>query len=229
MERIRRMRAAGAAAFCIICVLFCAPAFGQSSGEDKSAENLFPYNFKELDDEGMPVGWNIRKAGEAAEEAVVSSIKDEDGEVVMKVEIPKEASVFLDPVKSFEMDPAHNYLAVIQLKAEDINHLGNWYNDQQGVRIWLQARDKTHTWLAVYGEGSTDGWVTGYLPFPTGGEEKRQNFHRINIYLRCLKMTGTVYFKSPVIVKLPEGYEVNRSFEREDGTKIEKAFLQATR
>ena len=80
--------------------------------------------------------------------------------------------------------------------------------------------------LAVYGEGSTKGWITGILPFST---EKVRELATPNVLLRCYNMTGTVRFRTPMILKKPAGIDMRRSFELADGTEVFSAHLQLRR
>ena len=84
-----------------------------------------------------------------------------------------------------------------------------------------------HTWLAIHGEGSTDGWVTGLLPFPR--EDMRKQFAIPNVLLRCYNMAGTVRFREPMILRQPPGTAVQPSFERADGTQVFGGKLQLRR
>ena len=95
------------------------------------------------------------------------------------------------------------------------------------MRIYVYGMDNAHTWLAVYGEGSTDGWVTALLPFPL--EDRREKFAKSRVLLRCYNMTGTVSFRNPMIVRQPQGLDIQSSFELADGTQVPDGKLQLRR
>lgn len=189
--------------------------------------NLLPYGFGDLDEDGLPTGWSVDVRGENAEAARVTTSQDEDGVTVVTVEMPREATVHLDTTERFRLDPTGDYMLVVQAKVEEMRYTGDWYRRPAGVRIYVYGTENEHTWLAIHGEGGTDGWVTAVLPFPPA--DHREQFASSRVLLRCYNMTGTVSFRAPMILRQPQGIDVQRSFELEDGTQVPSARLQLRR
>lgn len=199
-----------------------APAF-----EAAANDNLLPYGFADLDEQGVPEGWTVEIGGENAASATVTAAPGENDEVVVTMAMPQEATVQLDTTQPVRLDPAGDYMLVVQVKVEEMRHTGDWYRRPAGLRIYVYGTENRHTWLAIHGEGSTDGWVTAVLPFPL--EESREQFASSRVLLRCYNMTGTVSFRNPMILRQPQGLEIQRSFELADGTRIAGAGLQLRR
>jgi len=190
--------------------------------------NLLACRFGQLGDDSLPAQYKITKTGVHAQQAVVSTETDASGTVVVKAQIPREASVYIDSAKRTRLDADADYLLTVQVKVDDLRYTGNWYKKPAGIRIYAYGLKDKHTWLAIHGEGNTDGWVTGVLPFPQN-EDVRQQFAAPNVLLRCYNMTGTVRFREPMILKQPPGAKVQRSFQREDGTHVFGGQLQLRR
>ena len=190
--------------------------------------NLLECRFGELGADHLPTQYKITKAGAHPESAVVSTEEDESGAVVVKVEIPQEASIYVDTAKRTRLDADADYLLTVGVKVDDLRYTGNWYKRPAGIKIFVYGLNDKHTWLAIHGEGSTDGWVTGVLPFP-GHDGVREQLAVPNVLLRCYSMTGTVRFRKPMILKQPPGTRVPRSFERADGTQVFGGQLQLRR
>jgi len=191
------------------------------------ASNLLRYRFDRLNDAGLPAHYKIEKAGKHAAEATVCTEEDDSGVRVVKVVMPREASVYIDTAKRTRLDPDGNHLFSVQVKVDGLRHTGNWYKRPAGIRIYVYGIENKHTWLAIHGEGSTDGWVTGLLPFPR--KDVRKQFSVPNVLLRCYNMTGTVRFREPMILRQPSGAAVPRSFERADGTQVFHSSLRLRR
>lgn len=189
--------------------------------------NPLPWGFANLDEEGLPEGWSIEARGDNAEAVDVTTTPDDSGDTAVTVAIPREASVHLDTQRRFTLDPAEDYMLAVEVKVEDMHYTGDWYRRPAGVRMYVYGMDNKHTWLAIHGEGSTDGWVTGLLPFPQ--PDHRKQFANSRVLLRCYNMTGAVSFRNPMILRQPEGVEVQRSFELADGTQVPSAKLQLRR
>ena len=187
--------------------------------------NLLPFGFGNLNAQGLPAGWRIRTHGANPAAVDVTAAPDETGETVVTLTLAQEASVDLDTAGQARFDPAGDYMLVVQMKVEDLHHTGDWYGRPAGLRLYVYGTDNKHTWLAVHGAGSTKGWVTGVLPFPYSAEV-RPNFASARILLRCCNMTGTVSFRKPMVVRRPEGLEMDRSFTLEDGTVINTSHWQ---
>jgi hypothetical protein len=192
------------------------------------ARNLLACRFEKLGDDGLPAQYTIKKEGPHAQEAVVSVAKDDSGAMVVKAKIPQEASIHIDSAKRTRLDPDGDYLLTVQVKVDDLRYTGNWYKRPAGIRIYAYGLENKHTWLAIHGEGSTDGWVTAVLPFPAGDDVRRQ-LAVPNVLLRCYNMTGTVQFREPMILKRPPGAQVQRSFRKKDGTEVFGGQLQLRR
>ncbi|MBT7057463.1 MAG: hypothetical protein HN976_20390 [Lentisphaerae bacterium] len=192
------------------------------------ARNLLACRFEELDDNGLPAQYKITKKGPHAEQTVVSTEKDDSGHVVVKAEILREASVHIDSAKRTRLDPDADYFLTVQVRVDDMRYTGNWYKRPAGIRIYAYGLNDKHTWLAIHGEGNTDGWVTGVLPFPHA-EDVRQQLAVPNVLLRCYNMTGTVRFREPMILKKPQGVQIQRAFEQGDGTQVFGGQLQLRR
>ncbi|MFW5869250.1 MAG: hypothetical protein ACOCX2_15600, partial [Armatimonadota bacterium] len=199
-------------------------AVSRAAPEGAADGNLLPVGFAELGDDGLPVGWDVETRGENADAAGVTTLRDETGDTVVTMEMPREATVYLDTARRLRLDPAEDYMLLVQVKVEDMHYTGDWYRRPAGLRIYVYGTENKHTWLAIYGEGGTDGWVTAVRPFPL--DDVREYFANSNVLLRCYNMTGTVSFKNPVIVRQPKGLEIGPSFELEDGTGVPSGKLQ---
>jgi hypothetical protein len=192
--------------------------------EDGARENLLPYDFATLSDEGLPRDWTVTTAGENAELVEVHTERDEAGDTIVTMTMPREATAQLDTTRRFTLDPADDYVLAVEVRVEDMRYTGDWYRRPAGIRLYVYGTDNEHRWLAIHGEGSTDGWVTGLLPFPP--DDHREQFANSRVLLRCYNMTGTVSFRNPVILRQPDGVALERSFELADGTRVPDAKLQ---
>lgn len=191
----------------------------------KKAVNLIPCSFNTLGNIGLPVGWEISKRGDNSDLANVLVERDEIfGQNIIKVTIPKEASVQIDTKQPVILDLAKDYVLVVQFKVEDMHYYGHWYYRPAGIRIEAYGTDNKHNWLAVRGEGDSRGWVTGILFFLNQKSEKdKKDAHNLaypTVMLRCYNMVGTVYFRNPMIVEIPSGFDVTNYFQMEDRTII---------
>ncbi len=202
-------------------------ALASLARETPEDDNLLPYGFADLDEEGLPADWTVDVRGENAETASITASLDEDGSAVVTMAMPQEASVYLDTTRPTQLDPTGDYMLAVQVKVEDMHYTGNWYKRPAGVRIYVYGTENKHTWLAIYGEGSTDGWVTALLPFPLA--DHRERFANSRVFLRCYNMTGTVSFRSPMILRQPQGVAVQQSFRLPDGTLVPDGKLQLRR
>jgi hypothetical protein len=187
-----------------------------------AAENLLSSTFAQLERNGLPAGWKVSRHGENRQRAKVTAERDrKTGQTVMKIEIPREASVFLDTIHPAELDPKKEYLLLVQLKVEDMHYIGHWYYRPAGIRVEAYGMNNKQRWLAVCGEGGTGGWVTAILPFLTSSDrEEAEDLSRPKVLLRCNNMVGTVRFRSPMIVEKPAGVDAAGCFELEDGTQV---------
>ncbi|MBU0609202.1 MAG: hypothetical protein KKI08_15050, partial [Armatimonadetes bacterium] len=163
-------------------------ALGEKPAAVKEQANLLPFGFGTLTDQGLPVGWKVTATGEGAR---ATAAPDDSGEMVVKLEMPAEGSVHLDLNQPMALDPAGDYMLVVPLKVENMHFTGNWYSRPAGVRIYMYGMNDKHTWLAVHGEGSTQGWITATLPFPD--DAVRAQFAHCRVLLRCYNMTATIY------------------------------------
>jgi hypothetical protein len=184
--------------------------------------NLLPFGFTKLNDRGLPVGWTVTATGQGT---TATAAPEDQGEMVVKLAMPEEGSVQLDLTQPTRLDPAGDYMLVVQMKVQDMHHTGHWYERPAGVRLYVYGTDNQHTWLAVHGEGSTQGWITAVLPFPSSAKV-RPHFAHSRVLLRCYNMTGTVSFRNPMIVRRPAGMEIQRSFTLEDGSQVTSAALE---
>ncbi|MFO8082196.1 MAG: hypothetical protein R6V07_18095 [Armatimonadota bacterium] len=218
--------------FSITAVPEATPEMLQDAVEASGAEttttggdgNLLPWDFGDLDEDGLPAGWSVDIRGENADAAEVSLTEDEDGDTIVTATMPREATVYLDTERRMSLDPADDYMLAVEMKVDELHYTGDWYRRPAGVRVYVYGTDNKHTWLAVHGEGSTDGWVTAVLPFPP--DDDREHFANSRILLRCYNMTGTVAFRNPVILRRPAGLDIAKSFELGDGTQISGGQLQ---
>ncbi|MFA5646468.1 MAG: hypothetical protein WDA18_08995 [Candidatus Ratteibacteria bacterium] len=190
---------------------------------EAKSNNLLPYNFDNLNKKGLPADWHLKVSGDNPEAVKVSTVKDENGNILVKMEMEKEANVWMETSKEFQINPKDDYIFMVQVKVENISHFKDWYKGPAGVNIAVYGTDNKHTWLAVYGKGDTDGWLTGILPLPYN-DEVRSYFTRSKILLRCRNMTGTVYFRNPMILKTPLG--AKRMFELENGEQIVNSYIR---
>jgi hypothetical protein len=190
--------------------------------------NLLACRFEKLGDDGLPAQYKITKAGANPENAVVTAEPDQAGAVVIIAHMPDEASVYVDTAMRTRLDPEGDYFLTVQVKVDDMHYTGNWFKRPAGIKLYIYGVNDKHTWLAIHGEGSTDGWVTGILPFPKDNTV-RQQLSSPNVLRRCYNMTGTVRFKQPMILKQPAGANMQRAFELHDGTRITGGQLQLRR
>lgn len=178
-----------------------------------AAANIFPFGFVSPDADEMLPDWDIRKSGDNADAVVISTSRDEAGVAALKVDIPRTASVNIDTKQRMELKPDTDYFITVDLKVEGMHHTGAWYADQRGLWIYVFGGEKHKRYTVVCGEGDTDGWVTAILPFST-----RAVTAAPRVFFRCRTMTGTVYFRNPMLMENPGGMDLKNSFEMADGS-----------
>lgn len=187
---------------------------------NKNDGNLFPVNFNNLNKQSLPDGLKILP-GKNSESSEITMAMDESGVPSIKVQLQQPAAVsLLSP--SVNLSPDGQYVLICRFKVENMHYSGSWYKDKKGIWILIKGL-KFHTWMAITGTGSSDGWITAILPF-AGSDEKR-DFSKIQVFLRCLGMTGTVSFNQPVLVKKPDSVGMEEYFESDNGKKIKGTFV----
>ena len=190
----------------------------EQPAEHSVKTGLLPFTFDQLDGNRLPVHYRIEKAGENAGAAAVSTERDETGSTVVKIDIPREASVRLGTVKRTRLEPDADYLLAVQIKVEGMHHTGkSWHRENKGIRVEVSDTRHGTAWLAIHSDGSTDGWITAILPFSTKPVKESANS---SIRFRCENMTGTVYVRNPMIRQKPAGVDIRSSFEMADGTQV---------
>lgn len=213
------------------------PVLAEVGGDAAKAEqagNLLSHTFEDLGSDGLPSDWGFQVRGENPGSASVSVVKEEAGNVVV-ARMPEEASIWLElPERPEEgswprlsLDAEKDYMLVLELKVEDMFYTGSWFRRPAAINFGVYGTAGKHVWMAVHGEGDTDGWVTAVLPFPP--EEDRSNYERYRVLIRCNNMTGTVYFRNPMIIERPSLLGDDRFFEREDGSIVKGNQLQLRR
>jgi hypothetical protein len=186
-------------------------------------ENLLSCTFDKLNNGQLPDDYTLETMGENPDGAVISTEKDDSGAVAVRIDMSKESSAQINTARVSRLEPGKEYLLTVQVKIDRMQHYGNWYKDPRGVRIYVYGIDNRHVWLAIWGNGSTDGWITGFLPFSTAQAGELAN---PNVFFRCFNMTGTVRFRNPMILERPAGVEIKPGFELADGTRVMGSGLQ---
>ena len=115
------------------------------------------------------------------------------------------------------MEAGKSYLLTLKVKVNDMRLKGHWWTERCGfwVRVYDTKSDK-QTWCNLGGNGSTDGWVTVMLPFKH--DELAHGTYRL--LFRCKDMTGMVWIQDPVVIEIPEGVDMERSFVLSDGRTV---------
>ncbi|MBN1553345.1 MAG: hypothetical protein JXA11_01260 [Phycisphaerae bacterium] len=147
---------------------------------------------------------------------------------VVKISILKESSVYLDTTRRAELELGKRYLFVVEFKIDDMHYTGNWYNRPAGVRMYVYGMKDKHSTLFVRGDGSTDGWVSAVMPFTTRIDKDGRDLSRPNVLLRCYNMVGTVSFRKPIIIEVPNGVEASSYFEMDNGRMVHGGVLTLT-
>lgn len=187
--------------------------------------NVLSRTFKKLGKNRLPIGWKITKWGKNSSLARVTVERGNNKEPnAVKVRIPREANVYVDTNRRAKLDPKKEYLLVVQFKVENMHYTGHWYYRPAGLWIEVYGLNNKHLSMKVRGEGSTRGWVTTVRAFLNKKNKKTrkdaQYLAQPNVFLRCYNMAGTVYFRNPMIVEKPAGYDATTYFETEDGMKV---------
>lgn len=194
-------------------------------GADPS--NLIQHDFSAINDSGLPRGWRATFRGENRDTSSVFATHEADGAAVVLIDMPEESTVFFDSIEPIQLQPEDSYVFIVQLSVENMSHDANWYGKPAGIRLYIYGDNGAHTWMAVHGTGSTDGWVTAALPFPRDNEQREQ-FGQVRVMLRCLNMSGIVEFRDPVIQRLRGGVMSEPFFETAAGLKVMGGQLRLT-
>ena len=203
----------------VLVILFWAVNYGFA--EDKASENLFKFGYEKMPDGSEPSGYIISAQDDDSVEVDAKIFAPPKGPSV-RLEAKKFGYLALDspPMKFIKKDK--QYLATIKVKVKDMNIIGHWWTKRCGLWIRIfDTKSNVQTWCNLGGEGSTEGWVTVMLPF--SGKKFANGSTRLLI--RCEKMTGTVWVQDPVIVELPGGKKMKRSFLLADGKTITSSHL----
>lgn len=204
-----------------------APAADAAGADEPGVENLLEVEmltFAQPGPDDVPLGYRFwRSESESEEGAEIRWEQDEEGVPVVTLAIHDEGGANLDLEAPLPLEPEQDYVFMVDMKVEDLYHTGSWYDRPAGIRLYVYGAGNVHTWLAVWGQGGTDGWVTCILPFST---REHEEFQQVRFYLRCANMIGTVKFRNPVLAPVPEGMELQRSFEMEDGSSVFNSALQ---
>lgn len=218
-----------------ICILFCITishavlscadirsANGTSTAPALKRTNFISSTFEILDNNGFPCGWTITENKDKPRRFHVTIERGDKKELnVVKVDINEESSVHIDTMHCAELDLQNESLLIVQCKIQNMHYIGNWYNRPAGVWIYAYGFKDKHRWMAVRGEGSTDGWVTAVMPFPAKKDKKDgRDLSRPKVLLRCYNMAGVVYFRNPMILEKPTGVDSTHFFEMENGRQV---------
>lgn len=176
-------------------------------------KNLLSSTFQRRGEKSLPVGWKLTLDGDHRKKVKVRMQRDGNtGRNVVMMDIPRKASVFLNTIHRTELDPKKEYLFAVQFNVKNMHYIGKWHRRPAGVRIYAYGTNNKYLYMAICGEGSTDGWVTAVLPFLTSRDRNNaQDLSHPNVFLRCYNMTGTVWFRSPMIVEKPAGVDATAS------------------
>ncbi|NLE30232.1 MAG: hypothetical protein GX629_11255 [Phycisphaerae bacterium] len=182
---------------------------------DLKPANLISSTFAKIEKNGLPAGWKVTVRGENARFAGVTVERDKKpSQNVVRIQLRKEAGVCLDTAGPAQLVAGKRYLLVVQFKVDDMFFTGHWYHRPAGIWIYVYGTNNKHTWMAVRGEGDTEGWVTALLPFPpVNRKEDAGDFSRTNVILHCYNMVGTVRFRTPMIIEIPKGFDMEAQFE----------------
>lgn len=196
---------------------------GLSSGmlfaDDQQAvtDNLLKFTFQDANNDSIPDGYYVKKKNAETATVVYDKTVSYKGKgSSVKITLPQEGTVRLDMFKRIkDLQPDKEYLFIMNVKIKDMHINGKWYTDKGATRCfiaYLQRSKGSNAWMAIAGNGSTDGWVTIMCPFTPKGN--------LRILLRCEKMSGTIWLQNPAIIELAKGMAMKRHFILKDGSVI---------
>jgi len=111
-------------------------------------------------------------------------------------------------MKNLQMDK--NYLLSFDLKIENLK-----MPDKNGIRFYIYSGTGKHAWIQVYGDGSTDGWLTAILPF--SGKDLDANAGSVYFLVIFNSVTGTICFSDASVTELPEKTKMVPGFLTSEG------------
>ncbi len=108
-----------------------------------------------------------------------------------------------------KLKPDTKYVLSYQVKVADFKTKKGKHPD--GVMVVIRSKtNKPYNWANVTGSGSTDGWVTAYIPFDTGADPAYVK-SRVEVFFTHI--SGTVLLRNLKIEAVnPEQYPSGRYF-----------------
>lgn len=175
--------------------------------------NLIPLNFEGIQIGDPPPGFSFRGG---SGNGVRMEVPDNSPPVI-RVEMVEKDTFWLDFKSVIHLEQGRKYMFSVLVKTQDLSldgsHVkrGGW----RGVMIYVYSAAGTrHAWALIAGHGDTDGWVNVLLPFDTAATPELAD---AKIYLRGYDLSGTIWFKDPVLFELPEGFDLAPHMVLPDG------------
>jgi hypothetical protein len=202
-----------------------APHFDQKAGMPSA--NMLPFDMRKDDGTGLPKGFlvtDLKKNGKVTFDNEVTA--GTSGPSV-RVDLPEDGTVRVDTADAISLKTNTLYLFSVQIKAQKVSPGGAAMNAggcyERGVFAYVHSATKAeYACSIIVGKGDTDGWVTLMLPFDTG---KFPAFEKVRFLLRCIGISGTVWFQNPALVEMPDGFEIKPHFILSNGEIVPSTLL----
>lgn len=179
-----------------------------------STHNLLPV-FDDKDNDGFPDAYKMRKGKGKENVSYVSKASIP----TLKIKGTPDDKLIFETTARIKLEKNKKYLFSVELKIDKMRFSGRWYKDHRGFWIYVYGRHNMHKWMAVAGNGSTNGWITVMLPFNTIGE-KNENLCDSNIIFIIDHTAGTFYARNPLLIERNSNDEMKQHYIKADGSTI---------
>lgn len=180
----------------------------------EDAVNLLTVKFDKFAGE-LPEGISLKEKqdGFLRAELVEMPLKDKNVNVTRVIlDQGKYVQMRGGHIKNLQMDK--NYLLSFDFKIENLKS-----PDKEGIRFYVyNLSGGQHVAIQVYGNGSTDGWLTAILPFSGKALAVDSKGAYVCFLAVFNSVTGMIYFSDAILVELPENIKMASGFLKQDGT-----------
>lgn len=208
--------------FLLIIAIVLLPNVLTADEKEEKPPEMYSFPFKKVEGKDLPDGFRFKAPPENGK-TVLLPVKDEKGSYnILKIELlKKKSSVYITSSERILLNENKNYVFMIHVKIDNIRTDNR---QQSGMIIYVYGGKKHYTSIRITGNGSTDGWLTAYIPFSTSEDQLLMSPY---LMLRCLNMKGTVCFKLAGIIeeRNTEGYS-QRFFVNKKGKRINKGLIR---
>ena len=146
----------------------------------------------------------------------------------IRFDLPERGNLWLDTSTAVQLEEGRKYLFSVRVKIQDMVPGGMNLTSkgvERGILMEVHSGDTSRNvsvWNAVVGTGSSEGWVTAMIPFDTNA---KPDLAKVSIFLRCYDISGTVWFQDPVLIEVPDGFNMNQQFILENGDTVSGGIL----